>query len=80
MVQPDRPEVAMKCSAEKMRFACGTTKERTRTHTHNIYYLLLHNRLTLPDLVKCFIAARTKLEKPRNFVSAITICLAKLYV
>ena len=50
------------------------------THTHNIFNLLLHNRLTLPDLVKCFIAARTKLEKPRNFVSAITICLAKLYV
>jgi hypothetical protein len=80
-VEPYRPEVAIQRGAEKTRFACRITKARIHTLVIYIFFnLLLHNRVTPSDLVKCFTAARTKNEKPRNFVSVITICLAKLCV
>jgi len=63
-----------------MRFACRVTKAVTQTHARNIYYLLHHNWLIPSDLVKCFTATLIKVEKLRNDLSAITICLAKLYV
>jgi len=35
MVRADRPQVAKKHGAEKMRFAFRITKVRIQTHTHN---------------------------------------------
>ena len=61
-----------------MRFAYRINGGKNKD-THNIFGLLLRNRLIPSDLVKCFTAARTKTDKPRNFVSVTTICLAQLY-
>jgi len=51
----------------------------TQTHTLNVEYLLLHNWLIPSDLVKRFMATRTKTEKLCTDLPVIKICLAKLY-
>jgi hypothetical protein len=60
-----------------MRFACRLTKARIQTHIHNIEYLFLHIWLIPSNLVKCFTAKLTKIEKLCSDLSAITNCLAK---
>jgi hypothetical protein len=40
VVQPDRPQMTIKCSKEKMQFACCVTEARIQPHSHNIQYML----------------------------------------
>jgi hypothetical protein len=77
-VEPDRSQMTIEYGAETLPCACWMTKAQMNIHPLSIYYVLFNNCLILADVVKCFRA--TKIEKPRNDMSVITICLAEFYV
>jgi len=44
LIELERPQIAIKCFAEKMSSSCRISKARIQTHnSHNVYsFLLLH--------------------------------------
>jgi len=59
MVKPESPPILRKSGAEKLRFACRTTRIRTEPQIHNISYLLLfHDNSGYANAPQCY-AIRT---------------------
>ena len=36
-IDPDRPQMTVKCGAEKMLFACGISKARAERHRNTVF-------------------------------------------
>jgi hypothetical protein len=72
--------VKVECWEEQMRVSWWKSKARIQTHVNNVEYVQLHRWLVPSDHVTCFMQKLTKTEKVRNYVSAITTCLANLYI